>query len=213
MTDAGWCAVSLNNRFIISLETNIARRENQAELLRLNPRAVLGAKSDRGKRYAIFHHPAATTSLLMACDDAFVKIAEDTLRGNNLRPGRICCGLFAMMEAKLSEIYSSGKPEATGSFMLVAICEGSIAALVQQNGQWTDLRCRSGVGMGSADAMFQIVSPLTQKIQPGTPILLLHDGIHKAFGAEMQKQLQQDDHYDVQDITTENQLWTTIAQN
>lgn len=212
LTDSGWCGVSLNNRFIISLENNIARRENQAELLRLNPRAVLGAKSDRGKRYAIYHHPATTSSLLMACDDAFVKIAEDTLRGSNLRPGRICCGLFAMLEAKLTEIYAMGKSEATGNFMLIALCEGSIAALVQQNGQWTDLRCRSGVGMGSADAMFQIVSPLTQKTQPGTPIFLLHDGIHQAFAAEMKKQLQQDDHFDVQDISTENQLWNTMAQ-
>ncbi len=212
LTDAGWCAVSLNNRFIISLENNLSRRENQAELLRLNPRAVLGAKSDRGKRYAIYHHPTTTSSLLMACDDAFVKIAEDTLRGCTLRPGRICCGLFAMLEAKLNDIYTLGKPEAHGSFMLVAICEGSVAALVQQNGQWTDLRCRSGVGMESADAMFQIVSPLTQKMQPGTPIFLLHDGIHKAFAGEMFQQLQKEGEFDVQDISIEDQLWNIIAQ-
>jgi hypothetical protein len=213
MVDSGWCAVSLNNRFIISLENNLSRRENQAELLRLNPKAVLGAKCDRGKRYAIYHHPATTSSLLMACDDAFVKIAEDTLRGSNLRAGRICCGLFAMMEAKLNEIYALGKPEAQGSFMLVALCEGSIAALVQQNGQWTDLRCRSGVGMDSADAMFQIVSPLAQKIQPGTPVLFLHDGIHKNFAAEMLQQFQQNGQEDVQDISVEDQLWNTISNN
>jgi len=213
MVDSGWCAVSLNNRFIISLENNLSRRENQAELLRLNPKAVLGAKCDRGKRYAIYHHPATTSSLLMACDDAFVKIAEDTLRGSSLRAGRICCGLFAMIEAKLNEIYTLGKPEAHGSFMLVALCEGSIAALVQQNGQWTDLRCRSGVGMESADAMFQIVSPLAQKVQPGAPVLLLHDGIHKAFAAEMLQQFQQNGQVDVQDISVEDQLWNTISNN
>ncbi len=213
MTDSGWCGVSLNNRFIISLENNLSRRENQAELLRINPKAVLGAKCDRGKRYAIYHHPATTSSLLMACDDAFVKIAEDTLRGSNLRAGRICCGLFAMLEAKLTEIYSLGKPEAHGSFMLVALCEGSIAALVQQNGQWTDLRCRSGVGMDSVDAMVQIVSPLTQKIQPGTPVLFLHDGINKTFAAEMLQQLQQDGEVQTQDISIEDQLWSTIGQN
>ena len=118
-----------------------------------------------------------------------------------------------MMEAKLNEIYTLGKPEAHGSFMLVALCEGSIAALVQQNGQWTDLRCRSGVGMDSADAMVQIVSPLAQKIQPGTPVLFLHDGIHKTFAAEMLQQLQQNGQVEAQDISVEDQLWSTIGKN
>ncbi len=213
LTDSGWCSVSLNNRFIISLENNLSRRENQAELLRLNPKAVLGAKCDRGKRYAIYHHPSTTSSLLMACDDAFVKIAEDTLRGSSLRAGRICCGLFAMMEAKLTEIYTLGKPEAHGNFLLIALCEGSIAALIQQNGQWTDLRCRSGVGVDSVDAMVQIVSPLAQKIPPGTPVLFLHDGVNKTFATEMLQNLQQNSQVDAQDITIEDQLWSTIGQN
>ena len=34
--------MSLNNRFIISLENNLSRRENYRELLRTNPKAVLG---------------------------------------------------------------------------------------------------------------------------------------------------------------------------
>lgn len=213
MTDNGWCSVSLNNRFIISLENNLSRRENQAELLRVNPKVVLGAKFDRGKRYAVFHHPTTTASLLMACDDAFVKIAEDSLRGSNLKAGRICCGLFAMLESKLHQIYSEQKPEALGSFLLVAICEGSIAALVQQNGQWTDLRCRSGVGMDSVDAMVQIASPLVQKSQPGTSVMVLHDGIHKAFASDFIKALQQQGELEVKDVSAEEELWTAIGHN
>ena len=119
LTEGGWVNVSLNHRFIISLENNLSRRENYRELLRTNPKAVLGAKYDRGKRYALFHHPDTTSSLLMACDDAAVKSTEDTLRVGGLKAGRICCGLFALLENKLSEIYRSGRPEASGSFLLI----------------------------------------------------------------------------------------------
>ena len=97
LTEGGWVNVSLNHRFIISLENNLSRRDNYRDLLRTNPKAVIGAKFDRGKRYALFHHPDTTASLLMSCDDAAVKVTEDALRANGLKAGRICCGLFALL--------------------------------------------------------------------------------------------------------------------
>jgi hypothetical protein len=210
MTDGGWVGVSINNRFIISLENNLSRRDNFAELLRVNPKAVLGAKFDRGKRYALFHHPETTSSILMACDDSMVKVTEDVLRANGLKAGRICCGLFALLETKLKDIYSSNKPESRGSFLLVACCEGSIAALVQQDGQWTDMRCRSGVGMDSTEGMLQIIAPMAQKIQPGTPVFFVHDGIDSKFANAMMEQLQK---IGTKDITAEDQIWDAIGMN
>ena len=208
LTEGGWVNVSLNNRFIISLENNLSRRENFQELLRSNPKAVLGAKFDRGKRYALYHHPDTTASILMACDDAAVKLTEDVLRANGLKAGRICCGLFALMEAKLTEIYASARPEAKGSFLLVATCEGSIAALVQQDGQWTDMRCRSGVGTDSVEAMLQIISPMVQKIQPGTPVLYVHDGTDEKFSSAMMEQLRT---IGGRDASSQDQLWDVIG--
>lgn len=210
LTDGGWVNISLNNRFIISLESNLSRRDNYRDMLRSNPKAVLGAKFDRGKRYALFHHPDTTSSILMACDDAAVKVTEDVLRGQGLKAGRICCGLFALLEAKLTEIYRSGRAEAKGSFLLIATCEGSIAALVQQDGQWTDLRCRSGVGTDSVDAMLQIVAPMVQKIPEGTPVLYVHDGNDEKFSTAMNQQLQQ---IGGKDISVAEQLWETIGMN
>ena len=210
LTDGGWVNISLNNRFIISLESNLSRRENFRELLRSNPKAVIGAKFDRGKRYALFHHPDTTSSILMACDDSAVKLAEDVLRANGLKAGRICCGLFALMEAKLTEIFRSGRPEAKGSFLLIATCEGSIAALVQQDGQWTDLRCRSGVGTDNVDAMLQIIAPLVQKMPQGTPVLYVHDGNDENFSNAMMQHLRP---LGAQDITTPDQLWDVIGMN
>ncbi len=210
LTDGGWCSLSINNRFIISLENNLSRRENYLELLRTNPKAVLGAKYDRGKRYALFHHPETTSTLLMACDDAAVKSAEDSLRGNGLKAGRICCGLFAILEVKLREIYESKRPEAKGNFLLIATCEGSIAALVQQAGQWTDFRCRTGVGIDNVEAMVQIIAPQVQKLQSGTPVFLAHDGNDQRFASEMMRHLE---NIGAQDITTEDLLWHILGEN
>jgi hypothetical protein len=210
LTEGGWVNVSLNNRFIISLENNLSRRENYRELLRTNPKAVLGAKFDRGKRYALLHHPDTTASLLMACDDAAVKVTEEALRATGLRAGRICCGLFALLEQKLTEIFRSGRPEARGSFILIATCEGSIAALVQQDGQWTDLRCRSGVGTDGVDAMLQIIAPMVQKVPQGTPVFYVHDGNDEKFSSTMMSQLQQ---IGGQDISVTDQLWDCMGMN
>lgn len=210
LTEGGWVNVSLNHRFIISLENNLSRRENYRDLLRTNPKAVLGAKFDRGKRYALFHHPDTTASLLMACDDAAVKVTEDALRANGLKAGRICCGLFALLENKLSEIYRSGRPEAGGSFLLIATCEGSIAALVQQDGQWTDLRCRSGVGTDGVDAMLQIIAPMVQKVAQGTPVYYVHDANDEKFSRAMMEQIQQ---IGGRDISGPDQLWDCMGSN
>lgn len=210
LTEGGWINVSVNNRFIISLENNLSRRENFQELLRVNPKAVIGAKFDRGKRYALFHHPDSTSSMLMACDDSMVKVTEEALRANGLKAGRICCGLFAMMEAKLSEIYRSGRPEARGNFLFIVTCEGSVAALAQQAGQWTDLRCRSGVGTDSPEAMLQIIAPLVQKFPTGTPVFYVHDGIDAKFSSGMMEQLSR---IGAVDITEDEQLWRAIGMN
>ncbi|HSJ04648.1 MAG TPA: hypothetical protein VK956_19410, partial [Verrucomicrobium sp.] len=210
LTEGGWVNVSVNNRFIISLENNLSRRENGAQMLRTNPKAVIGAKFDRGKRYALFHHPHSTASILMACDDSVVKSTEEVLRANGLKAGRICCGLFALLELKLTELYQSGKADAHGNFILVACCEGSIAALVQQGGQWTDVRCRSGLGTDSVDGMVQIIAPMVQKALPGTAVYFVHDGNDAKFAAGMMDTLSM---LGGVDISTEDQLWTAIGLN
>ncbi len=79
LTDGGWCAVSLNNRFIISLENNLSRRENYLELLRTNPKAVLGAKIRPWQTLPRFlsssrYHPPPSSC---ACDDAAGEVRQE----------------------------------------------------------------------------------------------------------------------------------------
>jgi hypothetical protein len=208
MTEGGWCVVSLNNRFIISLENNLMRGDNCIHLLRTNPRAVLGPKYDRGKRYALCHHPETTASMLLACEEAFVKVSEDILKTVGLRPARVCCGLFAMMEYAINSIYTNQHGANPSSFVLIGACEGSIAALAQQEGQWKDLRCRSGLGFEAVETALQIISPLVAKAPPGTPVFYISDGQDLKFRHDLMSQLEK---VGARDLTHEDLLWQVIG--
>ena len=209
MTDGGWCVVSINHRFIISLESNMMRGENSAQMLRTNPRAVLGPKYDRGKRYAIHHHPETTSSMLLACEESMVKVTEDVLKTVGLRPGRVCCGLFAMMEYALSGMLVGERRTAPPAFVLIAACEGSVAALCQQDGQWRDLRCRSGLGLEAVETTLQIISPLVAKAPPGTPVFFVSDGLSGSYRAELMSHLEK---VGGKDLTREDLIWDIIGK-
>jgi hypothetical protein len=208
MTDNGWCAVSVNHRFIISLENNLMRGENCVSLLRTNPRAVLGPKYDRGKRYAICHHPEAAVATLLAVEESMVKVTEDVLKTIGLRSGRVCCGLFAMLEHSLAHLVE-GQHSTTPAFVLVAACEGSVAALAQQDGQWKDFRCRSGLGAQAVATTLQIVSPLVAKAPPNTPVFFVSEGQDEGFRNEIMKELS---NVGARDLTQSDILWKVISQ-
>jgi hypothetical protein len=184
------------------------RGENCISLLRTNPRAVLGPKFDRGKRYAISHHPEAATSMLLAVEDSMIKVTEDILKSIGLRPARVCSGLFAMMEHTVMKLDAENRGSAPASFVLIASCEGSIAALCQQDGQWRDLRCRSGLGQEMVETTLQIVSPLVAKAPPGTPVYYVSDGQDEKFRSQLMEHLEK---VGARDLTEPDLLWQVIG--
>lgn len=208
MVEDGWCAVSLNHRFIISLENNLMRGDNCVSLLRTNPRSVLGPKYDRGKRYAVCHHPETTTSLLLAVEESLVKVTEDLLRSVQLRPGRMCCGLFALIEHGVLTISRATDAGTPSNFVLIVACEGSLGVLVQQDGQWKDVRCRSGLGPEAVDTALQIISPLLAKVPQGSPVFFLGDGQDDKFRADMMMHLEK---VGTKDLTQEDILWQLVG--
>jgi hypothetical protein len=210
MAEGGWCSVSVNHRFIISLENNLMRGDNCVSLLRTNPRAVLGPKYDRGKRYAICHHPETTASLLLAVEESLVKVTEDVLKTVQLKPGRVCCGLFAMLEHAILSIYRASSGGTPTDFVLIAACEGSLAVLVQQEGQWRDIRCRSGLGPEAVETALQIISPLLAKVPSGSPVYFVGDGHDNKFRTELMLHLEK---VGAADLTQDDLLWTIIGDH
>lgn len=210
MTENGWCAISVNHRFIISLENNLMRGDNCVSLLRTNPRAVLGPKYDRGKRYAVCHHPETTASLLLAVEESMVKVTEDMLKTAHLRTGRVCCGLFALLEHAIMSISGASEAGTPPNFILIVACEGSIAVLVQQDGQWKDVRCRSGLGAESVETSLQIISPLLSRVPQGSPVYFVSDGNDGRFRSEIMMHL---DKVGAVDLTQDDLLWTILGEH
>ena len=151
LTDGGWCAVSINHRFVISLETNLTRKNGASELIRTNPKAVLGSKSERGKRYALKHNDESNSSILLAVDEDYIKEIETLFKSSGLNIGRICCGIYGMLAESLDQIseaqkdYKENGDEPLGNVILVTCCEGSVCILKSDQEKWTELRSRNSL--------------------------------------------------------------------
>lgn len=207
-TEDGWIGISLNNRFIISLEHNLSRKKGWQEELRLNPKSILGTKYDRTKRYALHHNPETSASLVMACDDSMVKSIEEGMRGHNLRPARICTGLFATTAHLLNRIAADSSLRSQ-DLIIVAWLDGSLCVVRQKNGQWQDLRCRSGIPAGDEATVSQMIRPFIEKADPSTRVLLMEDRKNGGFSASY---LNQFGNLHVSDVTEENNLWNILAK-
>lgn len=210
LTDNGWVAVSINNRFVISLENNLSRRAGYEKMIRTNPKAVLGAKCDRSKRYSLFHNAETSASILLACDDSLVKSAEDTLKSVGLKPARIGCGIFGMASNYLHQINNSADKEKMQNMILLVCCEGSVLVLRQKQGQWTELRARSAVYQDDIAPVAQLTSPFFQDLDPGTPVVFINDRQETPFAQRMLDGLK---NFTLINATEPDHLWTVIGKS
>jgi hypothetical protein len=207
-TEDGWIGVSLNNRFIITLEHNLSRKKGWQEELRLNPKSILGTKHDRTKRYAIHHNPETSASLVMACDDSMVKAIEEAMRSHNLRPARICTGLFATTAHLLNRI--AGDPSLKSQDLIIVTWhDGSLCVVRQKGGQWQDLRCRSGISAGDDATVSQMIRPFIERAEPSTRVLLMEDRRQGGFSTGY---LNQFGNLHVTDVTEDHNLWNILSQ-
>lgn len=208
-TEDGWIGLSLNNRFIISLEHNLSRKKGWEEELRQNPKSILGTKHDRTKRYALHHNPETSASLLMACDDSMVKTIEEAMRSRNLRPARICVGLFAMT-ANLLERISRDSAMKAQDLILVTWLDNSLCVIRQKGGQWQELRCRSGLQPGDNATVSQMLRPFLDAAEPSTRIVLMEDTKNGEFSRNY---LPLFGNLAVSDVTEEKNLWSILSRH
>ncbi|MDF1862468.1 MAG: hypothetical protein P1U87_19785 [Verrucomicrobiales bacterium] len=208
-TEDGWIGVSLNNRFIISLEHNLSRKKGWQEELRQSPKSILGTKYDRTKRYALHHSPETSASLMMACDDSIIKTIEETMRTRNLRSGRICVGLFAMTANLLNRI-SADTALKSQDLIIATWLDNSLCVLRQKAGQWQDLRCRSGLQPNDEATVSQMLRPFIDAAEPSTRVLLMEDRNNGEF---TKNYLSLFENLNVTDVTEEDALWNILGRN
>jgi hypothetical protein len=215
MTDDGWVSVSINNRFILSLESNLSRKKGYEEMLRTNPKTVLGSKFERGKVYAVRHHPETNSSLLLACEEVLVKETQVALKNADLQVGRLSCGLFAILTDVLYRLHDSadkeGENEVPSNYLVIAVCQGSVCVLKQSEGQWTELRSRSAYyEPGDLSSLRRILQPMLTDWYPQYPALFVSDDNDPTSLEQIRQMLPG---YAISDVSSGDQLWSIIGKN
>ncbi len=217
LTDDGWCAISVNNRFVISLETNLTRKKGAEELIRTNPKAALGSKAERGKRYAVKHNSESNTSVLLAVDEEYVKQIEQVFDGAGLKVGRLCCGVFGLFSdaidqmADAREQYLKSNPEEPlGTVVIVACCEGSVCVMTTDGDRWVELRSRSGLYTAEdLQPVLKIMMPLIENAGADAQIVFTSD----AAGAAVREMLASAlPNQRINDISQGDGLWTLLKE-
>ena len=182
LTDGGWCAVSINHRFVISLETNLTRKNGASELIRTNPKSVLGSKSERGKRYALKHNDESNSSILLAVDEDYIKEIETLFEGLGLKVGRICCGIYGMLAESLDQIseaqkdYDESDQGPLGEVISITCCEGSVCILKSDQEKWIELRSRNSLyTREDMEPLRKIMAPILEDLGSNAQIVLSAD--------------------------------------
>lgn len=208
-TDDGWVGVSLNSRFIITLEHNLSRKTGWEDSIRSDPKTILGTKFDRTKRYALTHNKETNSSLLMAADHSQIQAIEDGLRTRGLRPARICCGLFALTTHLLQQIEQDASLKAS-DLLIVTWCENSLFVMRRRGNQWQEVRCRASLPPGDENAVAQILKPILKTAEADTRVVFRADRPDSDFETLFLPKLS---NYHITNLTEDNQLWALLSDH
>lgn len=218
LTDDGWCGVSLNNRFMITLETNLSRKKGAAETIRTNPKAAIGTKAEKGKRYSVSHNPESNTSVLLAVDEDFVTQVEGSMKSAGLNVGRIACGAYAMLidcidqvEIARQQFKEESPDQELGKVIMVVCCEGSVCAMTSSDEQWLELRSRTGLYTGTdAEPVMKILTPLIENAGSDAQIIFMGDPTAEPVKELLESTL---NGRRFSDVSQPDQLWSLMKQH
>ena len=217
LSDGGWCCVSINQRYVISLETNLMRKDSGFDVLRSTPRAVLGSKAERGKRYSLKHNPESNSSVLLSVDEEYIKEVESLFGRFGLKVGRICCGVFSMLSESLEQIekareeFKNNKPEnKLGNILNVISCYGSICILRMEEEKWVEMRSRVSLHKGKdLESLKKIILPIVEDMRSEDQIVFSGDessGYIKEILSEVSPDMK------INDISSVNSLWNLMSK-
>jgi len=211
LAENGWCAVSMNTRYVISLEANLSRRAGSEEALKSNPRSVLGARYERGKRYAVTHNPETNASILLTCDEEHIRKLEAQLKEANFRVNRICCGTYILLRHALSLTNTNPKSgDKPASYFYIVCCQGSVCALVQSADNWLELRSRPDVYTEDLAPLLDLVTPFQSRLTPDMEVILTCDEPMAELAAKLRETFAG---HKFTDLTQPDLLWNLLIQN
>jgi hypothetical protein len=171
----GWCAVSLDTRYVISIETNLSRKKGSEEALRKDPRSVLHARYEKNKRYAVTHNPETNSSLLLTMDEENIKKVEAACKEQQLKIGRMCCGTWVLLRHALSATNTKKGSEAPFSGLYIICCHGSVCALLQEKDNWIEVRSRPDLFTDDLQPLTDLLAPFAERMSPEAQTVIACD--------------------------------------
>jgi hypothetical protein len=186
-THDGWCTISIDTRYVISIETNLSRKKGSEEALKKEPRSVLHARYEKGKRYAVTHNPETNSSLLLAMDEETIKRVEGLCKEQQLHIGRLCCGTYALLRHALSETNKKKGAEEPFSALYVICCHGSVCALLQEKDNWMELRSRPDLFKGDLQPLLELLAPFGERLSPSAALVVATDEPLEGFPGKLKE--------------------------
>ena len=173
----GWCMVSLDSRYVMSVESNLSRKKGSEEALKKDPRSILHARYERGKRYAVTHNPETNSSILLAMDEENIKKTESLCKEQGLKPARICCGAYVLLRYALSATNTKKGSESNFSGLFIICCQGSVCVLIQEKDNWMELRSRPDLFEAGGDIahLVDLLKPYQERLAPERGLVLACD--------------------------------------
>jgi len=171
----GWCSISMDTRYVISIETNLSRKKGSEEALRKDPRSVLHARYEKGKRYAVLHNPETNSSLLLTMDEENIKKIEDACKQQQLKIGRMCCGTWVLLRHALVATNTKKGSESPVSALYISCCRGSVCALLQEKDNWMELRSRPDLFTDDLQPLVELIAPFAERLSSQSTIVLICD--------------------------------------
>ena len=175
MSHDGWCLISLDTRYVLSIESNLSRKKGSEEALKKDPRSVLHARYEKGKRYAVTHSPETNSSLLLSVDEENIKKVESLCKETGLRIGRMFCGTWVLLRHALASVNTKKGSEAPVSALYLTCCHGSVCILVQEKDNWMELRSRPDLFEGDIQPLLELLAPYPEKISPESVLVVACD--------------------------------------
>ena len=171
---------------------------------------MLGARYERGKRYAVTHNPETNSSILLTCDEENIRKVETMLREAGLQLGRIFCGTYLLLRHALSQTNTAKGGDKPTSFFYVICCQGSVCAMVQDEDRWMELRSRTDAYEDTVDPALELLAPFDQRIPAESEIVLVCDTLMPEMAAGLERIF---NGHKITDLSQPDLLWTLAAQN
>lgn len=209
-TDEGWCCLSLDTRYVISLESNLSRKKGSEDAVKTDPRSVLHARYEKGKRYGLIHNPESNASLLLSLDEEFVKKIEGYCKEQKIRLGRLCNGAYVLLRHALSETNVKKGSEAPVSKLYVVCCSGSVCLLSQNKDNWVELRSRPDVYEDSIEPLMELVAPFQERIGADAGLVLACDN---PIAGLPEKLAETFPGHPIEDLTRDGLLLSLLTRN